>query len=178
MNKKTYTISLFIILGLLVTSVISTSYGFYRQNSNQTNELVTGVLDTSFEEKTNSISLYNTYPMNDLEGLKTDPYSFTIRNVGTIDSFYVIYLIDDTNISNNLDRTKIKYSINNGNPLNLKNTKSIDDALSIGRLNVGESITFDLRLWIDEIETSETVSNKIFRASIEVQTVDIDYWNY
>ncbi len=183
-DKKTI-LSYFVILSFLVCALIGTSYGFILQNTNdKPNVFMTGILDISFKDNTESIDLDNSYPMKDEEGMNTDGYTFTITNTGNIPAYFLIYLDDQSSSNNSILRNQLKYSLNNSSPNILpyfdltkyENETDVDYSLYFGLLNVNESKTFNLKLWINESETVFSVANKEYIGKVVVKTVNRAIW--
>ena len=71
-----FVVTIFLIGGILI------SFGFWKVDFLQENlsEAGTSCFRTSFEEKTDAISLLDQEPMYDEDGKKLTPYTFTITN--------------------------------------------------------------------------------------------------
>ena len=93
--------------------------------SNLSNNLSIGCFSIDFTESGSNINLTNAYPISDAKGLTKTPYTFTITNSGTIDSYYTISNEEDTN--NTLDTTYLKYKLvsNDGYDSGVKRLKDI-----------------------------------------------------
>ena len=108
-NKKQYAKIAFLALFLFVVT-LGGSYALFtttKEGTKQT-EVVSGTLTIEYEDK-NEISLNNTSPLSNEEGLNTEGYTFTIKNTGTLNGKYTISLEEKEN--NTLDKNYIKYSI-------------------------------------------------------------------
>ena len=110
-----------------------------------------------------------------LKDKKTSPYSFKITNSGTLDAYYKVKIIDDTDIitedgcSNNLlPKDKIKVSINGGTPFLLNSKEANSYIVNDGTLAASESRTFEIRIWIDETAGNE-VLGKHYHGKIVVE---------
>ena len=96
MAKRELLITLISILGVTMLSIGSAFAIFTVSNESEDyNVLKAGTLDIDFGEDTSTISLTNSYPLSDTDGLASDPYTFTITNTGTLDAYYTVSLLDD-----------------------------------------------------------------------------------
>ena len=166
----------------LVTIVmISSAYAIFSsvQKQETYNTLTVGTLKIDFDQSStdmgNTINLNRAYPTSDTEGQKTSPYSFKITNSGTLDAYYKVKIIDDSDIitedgcSNNLlPKDKIKVSINGGTPFLLNSKEANSYIVNDGTLAASESRTFEIRIWIDETAGNE-VLGKHYHVKIVVK---------
>ncbi len=125
--KLKYTIPLFVItILMLITTFIGSSYSYWEVTDGQTDfdVIKTGCFEIAFSEQSNAVSLTNTYPIIDEKGLKTVPYTFTLKNKCKYTADYKIYLntlttsatIDATkSAGNKIDDKYIKYSLHKKN---------------------------------------------------------------
>ncbi len=178
---------------MILTLFIASSYALWKVTVYQETENIieTGCFSIQFEESS-SINLNNTYPMSDESGMKLSPYSFTIRNTCTVDAKYTVYLntlevngekLADDFIKYSLIKTEdalnTAYSLDTAK-VNLDKThfsfdknilKSYEIATGTlkGKTNEtnedGESVTYDLRLWIDEKGTN-SIGGQTFEAGV------------
>lgn len=152
------------------------------------------VNDLSIEGASTSINLTNAYPISDSKGLVSKPYTLTIKNTCSLNAKYTILL--NSLSSSDLNEAHVKYHIiktlptyTTMTPLMLNSAKhttldtSIASELSdTGVLNtyvIGEgilnaeadtivdSVTYELRLWIDEAVDNEVMGHT-FEAAIAV----------
>lgn len=177
LKKKTFAL-IALILGLILAFSLS-SYAWLSatNGSDKISTLTSGNLSLNLAD-TKSLTLSNSYPLSDAKGLASDPYTFTIKNTGTIASSYVVYLKDNalsdgkTRIADN----KVKYSlIKNKNVTTgaklLSTLASVDGkgrVLATGTIDPDETINFDVRIWIDEAAESE-VEGTSFSAKISME---------
>ena len=173
---------------LLVTVVMlfGVSYAYYRLTKTQTsknNISIRNCLDTTLTEETSEIVLSDAFPISDEDGLKGDPFTFTLTNNCasyvsvdiTIDSEYrtstsTSYLKDDYVKANLVS----KGSTSNNAALlttfsltDLENSRKGYVLKSIG-LNANDSKSFDLRLWLDQETTIAQGLNKSWKGKIVV----------
>lgn len=174
-QKKTkHWVLIAIITGALgVTTIVGASYAVFTSINKGSEMTVTaGNLETTFTEG-QVINLTNAYPMEDAEGQTTTPYTFTVKNTGTLNAMYRVSLEED--VANTLPKNKIKYSLQkNGGAwstpalLSTIITPTIFEENQI--LNRDATVTYGLRLWVDNIAGNE-VQGKLFKAKIVVENV-------
>ena len=115
----------------------------------------------------------NVVPMTDENGMNTTPYTFTITNSGTIDSYYTIYNEEDSN--NTLDTTYLKYKLvsNDGYDSGIKRLKDIGTGtyriVDERPLLKSKSVTYKLYLWIAS-DAGNDIQNKIYKSKIIVNS--------
>ena len=146
-----------------------------------------GCFEIEFTEQTSSISLNNTYPVNDTKGLTTEPYTFTIKNTCTIGASYDVTL--NTLTTNTMKKEWIKYAIQKSDEAkpttginlgtnNNYNTATeelqianLDESIIIasGELKEEESVTYNLYLWMDETTGNEAMNTR-FEGSVNIIT--------
>ncbi len=174
-----------IILAVSVLSIIMLfefSNAWYQLTVESENEvtLTSGNLELSFEDGGEIISLDNALPVSDAKGLSINPYTFTIKNTGTIPSNYTVYLEDVLINGSRMDDKFVKYSLvkmGDNDRVSLMNALpkvSGDDGNSsrvalVGNLNVNESVTYNLKVWISEDATNEAMGTE-FKARIKVSS--------
>ena len=170
-NKKIIILIILILISIL--TLIGSSYALLTKTftSNKLSVEV-GTLKVDFTEG-NAINLDNTKPMSDSDGLNTTPYTFTITNSGTIESYYTISNEEDTN--NTLDTTYLKYKLvsNDGYDSGIKRLKDIGTGtyriVDERALLKSKSVTYKLYLWIAS-DASNAIQNKIYKSKIIVNS--------
>ena len=164
-----------LILGILL--VVGTSFAYWMLNFTQTNSNIisSACFSISYTDQ-DDINLERAYPILDSEGATLTPYQFTItNNCATYGSYQVnLEVLNTTTLNSNF----VKAMFNEGTPKLVSNytpvTKTLDNAttaykLTQGFLNPNESITYTLRLWIDENVTMEdNISNKTFASKVTI----------
>ena len=185
--KKKKVLIIIIISLLLILSIVGISYALWTLNLTQTgeNDIATTCFNISFTEKDN-ISLQKSYPLYDADGEKLTPYEFTITNNCDSYASYNVNLevLNTTTLTNN-EAIKVMFSKKeDGAESELKLdllsnyetvTKTLNNATSAFKLVTGylgpnESKTYDLRVWLDENVTTETVNiqNTTFNSKVVV----------
>ena len=171
-NKKIIILIILILISIL--TLIGSSYALLTKTfTSKKLSVEVGTLKVYFTEG-NSINLDNTKPMSDSDGLNTTPYTFTITNSGTIDSYYTISNEEDTN--NTLDTTYLKYKLvsNDGYDSGIKKLKDIGTGtyriVDERDLLKSKSVTYKLYLWIAS-DAGNDIQNKIYKSKIIVNSI-------
>ena len=170
-NKKR--VLYFSIVGVVL--LIGVSYAVWVLTYNQANPNVamSACFDLSFTEA-NDISLVNAYPMTDEEGKTLTPYTFTIKNKC---SDYASYQVNLEVLNNStLDSSYVKSEFNDrvklvsAYPVTTKTLNNASTAYKLiqGYLNPNESITYNLKLWIDYNSTADQSANKTYESKITI----------
>ena len=122
------------------------------------------------------------FSTSDLEGLKQKGYNFSVKNTGNIEvEYYEIRLVDEENKISTLPHKYLRYVIKKDDgeyskPANLGDNDSI--LYSGYNLKVGESVSFNFKLWLDGI--GQDVYDKVLFSALEItlyQKYDV-YDNY
>lgn len=178
-NEKDHSyIRITIIVLILLTVALSATYAWLALTvtGTKTNSVIIGNLSLKLDDATSDgIYLDNATPVTDTVGLSYTPYKFKITNDGNIPSNYIIYL-DNATIPDGTTRMKdeyVKYSLVKNNNIQPSKLLSITKTatgriLDSGRLEVGETNEYDLRMWIDEAAT-EDVFGTVFTGTIRVE---------
>ncbi len=169
------------LLLLAITFIVSgTSFALWQLTFTQktTNRITSGCFKISFKDN-NPINLQDAIPITDTDGKNLVPYEFTLEN--TCDS-YVSYQInlEVLNSSSFTNDNNIKLQLQNYNPKMLTSNKTVDPTLEEtrnsyqlekGYIGKEETISFNLRLWLDEnTPLTEDTMNKSFLSKITVIT--------
>ena len=168
---------LLMIIGIMlsISLLVGVSYALWSNTHVQETENIveTGCFSTDFSE-VNSISLSNSYPISDDKGMNSTPYQFTITNTCTVDAKYEVNF--EVLAGSTLSSNYVKLAINDIKDI-LSNYEvkdsTINGALSSNNIASGwlkpeQSITYDLRLWIDEATTLEQGEEKSLNGKVVV----------
>ena len=174
MKKKTIMIAIIILFVFSVAIGISYAYWILNLNQDSKNIVSTKCLNITFTEG-DAINLQKTYPMDDEEGSKLTPYTFTLKNECNDKANYQINL--ETLAESTLDINYVKVKLNDEISILGNNdavTKTLDNAtdsrmLETGILNANETKTFNLNVWLSYNAPNETM-NKTFESKITVTT--------
>ena len=185
MKKK----NVYLIIGIvsLICVIAGVSFAAWILNFQQTNTNVvaTDCFNITFKEDTEAISLNKAYPITDEEGKTLTPYTFTITNQCSSYASYQINLevINDSTLTN---YSYLKVMLGDNTPVLLSSNEvvqpTLDNAttsfkLTTGYLDHNESVTYDLRLWMDEnVTANDTDSmNKVFNSKVTIIASYIDH---
>ena len=183
-NKRKFLIVLSVLIGIV--ALVGVSYALWIANFNQTDENLVSAscFQIEFREDTESISLQNTFPITDEEGKTLTPYTFTITNTCESYASYQVNL-EVLNTSTLTHYEYIKVALEDDISLLSDNdtvNTTLDNAttsfkLKTGYLDHNESVTYNLRLWIDENVTleSEGILNTTFASKITITASYIDH---
>ena len=184
MQKKISIVSLIIAILLIVSIAIGTSYSLWTTTVHQesTNTIEVGCFridfnDTGFNWGAN-INLDKAYPITNNAGKLTQPYIFSITNQCSVASSYNVNL--ETLNTSTLDEKVLDVYFND---LSVKRyVDNISDGLSDdaksgmsltrGYLGPGETVKYDLKIWIDYSVTTETenVQGKTWNGRVVVNS--------
>ncbi len=185
-NKKRKTeIAILVIITLLVIA-IGVSYALWISTKEQTGENVvsTSCLNVTIENEEDDISLKNTFPILDEEGLNSKPYKFNIKNNCEEYADYKISLemLSETTINSEYIKIALSEEGDKGvgtllNEYEVKEQLTVDGAkegrqIKRGKLKPSEEKKYELRIWIDEDVTKEDgIENSIYKSKIVVESV-------
>lgn len=188
-------ISTIAIVVIAATSV-TYAYLSYNATQTDENIVTTSCFDISYSDS-DSISLNSNgnyaYPMSEDSANRLTPYSFTITNTCTTTNStdpinYVVTLNTLTSSPSTIELSKVRYRLDMTNPTSstgtsalmseaatydlsaaIKSSEGIDTSYNLveGTLALGASVTYNLRLWIDEAAGNE-VMNQTFNGRILV----------
>ena len=188
-------ISTIAIVVIAATSV-TYAYLSYNATQTDENILTTSCFNISYSDS-NSISLNSNgnyaYPMSEERANKLTPYSFTITNTCTTTNStdpinYVVTLNTLNSSPSTIELSKLRYRLDMTTPTattgtstlmseaapydlssSIKSAEGINTSYNLleGTLAPGASVTYNLRLWIDEAAGNE-VMNQTFNGRILV----------
>ena len=171
MKKRIIILIILILISIL--TLIGSSYALLTKKfTSKKLSVEVGTLKVDFTEG-NAITMDNVVPMTDENGMNTTPYTFTITNSGTIDSYYTISNEEDSN--NTLDTTYLKYKLvsNDGYDSGIKRLKDIGTGtyriVDERGLVKNKSTTYKLYLWIAS-DAGNDIQNKIYKSKIIVNS--------
>ena len=176
MKKKYILIMSLILIGLIILGV---SYALLQKNIVSDNEKViyrVGDLEVKLDETgSKDISLENTIPVEDSDGMKNEPYSFSLVNNAVTDLKYTIYLEDDADAKNKcggdcelIPYNFIKYNLSNdSNSLKTDNLSSSSTELYTGVIESKSTDKFNLRVWLS-IDADNNAMGKYYFGKLKV----------
>lgn len=173
-NKKSViSLSLAIVLAIVLIGGISSAFFIKTKKQDEKNVIATSAcFDVKLEDNKNPINLASAYPISDVDGQATAPYTFTITNICNNKINYEVNLESLANTT--FDNSSIKVSFDNDTKLYSEYdeaNKYFEDSkdsrhLASGVLNQkGDSKEYELRLWIDK-DAPITEQSKIFESKI------------
>ena len=158
--KKHYIIALAIMF--VVVSLSDTTYSlFVRADSTDNFNYNTGILDLQLIED-EQINIQNAFPVIDSEGLKSTPYTLTIKNTGSLPYLFDLKMLSTTE-DNVIDVKYIKFQVNNDKSNTLYRANNIIASNII--LYPEEEKTFNVKVWLD-INTPNDELGKTFMAKL------------
>ena len=176
-NKTNNKIKLTITVALMVVVMIGISYGAFFVLRNQTDEntIATGCFSTTFTEETSSINLQNAVPLSDDAALSSlTPYTFTLSNTCSLASKYTVIMSIKTG---SIPTNRLKLSVNKQTPVLLSTLTPYTSVPSgyassfvimTNVMQIKQSKTFKIYLWLDEITQYSEVTGKSLDAKIEI----------
>ncbi len=190
-SKKRLIILLAILVMILLLVIFLVSRAFIAPEIDKpaiTNVNISSCAYFNLENEENPISLAESFPMSDNQGLRTTPYTFTLTNTCEAEASFNLYLVVNSDSQITTDKIKVDLSTftsNVNSPINGLGTATLDAATeSEYELKTGNTVKevyllqsatllkdlpveFDFRMWISEIAGNE-VANQTFNASILV----------
>lgn len=159
-TKRHYIMALAIMF--VVVSLSGTTYSlFLKADTTENFTYTTGTLDLEFTES-EQIYIQNALPVIDSDGMKSEPYTLTIKNKGTLPYQFDLKMLSSTE-DNLIDMKYIKYQVNDKNPTTLYQTNNI--IASNVLLFPEEEISFKVKVWLD-ISTPNGELGKTFMAKL------------
>ena len=159
-SKKHYILAIAIMF--VVVSLSDTTYSlFLKADTTEDFNYNTGILDLQFIED-EQISLQNTFPIIDSEGIKTEAYTLTIKNTGTLPYLFDLKMLSNDD-ENSIDTKYIKYQVNDDKSNSLYNTSNTISSNIL--IYPNEEKTFNIKIWLD-INTPNDQLGKTFIAKL------------
>ncbi len=179
-NKKTMIAIISVIAVILVLIGVTYAYWLITEKQEGENVISSACLNISLNGE-NDIELTDQYPINDNDGMKLTPYTFTVTNNCTTSIGYRVNLESIGESSSAIKASAIKVAIGD----NIKLLSNIDNAsitengayaanmIAYGILagksdeTTEDEVTYNLRLWLDK-DAPISEQNKTFRSKITV----------
>ena len=112
-------------------------------------------LDLNFKES-DELMLVSKYPIKDSEALKLKAKDVIITNNSTCDTAYYKLTIKDLNNSS-INKNKIKFQLIDNTSGDITNGSNPDTFLVEDSLSKGDSVSYSIRLWIDESASNSDI---------------------
>ncbi len=182
MKAREVELTIISVVSILIVILITAFFTFSSvQKTGENNILRTGGFNVSFNDDNKGlgdiISLVNSDPLDDQDGLKTKPYYFTITNNRKGKSTYVVKLEMDYDMieadkcqDKLLEVDVLKYSIDGEKPISLKGMKDSYQIFS-ETLSGEEEVNHSIRIWVSNT-FNDDMSNKHFHSKIVVRSLD------
>ena len=166
-------IALIILVLISIVALIGSSYALLTKSFNSEKlSMQVGTLKIDFRDG-NIITMNNTLPMTDEDGMNTTPYTFTITNSGNIDAYYTVS--NEEELTNTLDTSylKMRLTSDNGYDSGVKRVKDLGTEtyriVDETSLAIGKSVTYKLYLWISS-EAGNDIQDKVYKSKIVVSS--------
>ena len=174
-NNRRQVKMLFLVILLVSVVLVGSSYAWFTATETGKNVTVSaGTLNISFSDSGSDITLQDQVPITTSEALKTDGYTFTVTNNGTIDADYTV-ILDDVELSTGetrLDNKYVRYSLEKDGVEVANNLISnlVDNKIVISTLKPKASAEYTLRVYLDEDKFDTDAVNKVFKKTIKVES--------
>ena len=181
-EKNQRKLSIYTSLLLIVVLLIGVSYALFQifaRQSGQNNISTIDCLSITYEDVSDAISLVNEFPITDNEGYQKTPYTFKVTN--NCSEYVGLEIGVETLTSSTVKPQYIKGSVNKVGitPMaKILSTGKVGEAMNGGTnyiikkdgLNANESVSYELRLWID-YDTTEAQAGKEWHGKVVVSAV-------
>ena len=149
-----------VLVGLVIVlgGVIGITYSFFSTGGIQdtANTFTSGCLNITLTSTSNSISMNNTYPITDIEGLDKTSYDFTITNTCSSVANYEINLESISEQANSLNADYIKVSLSSNTTGNIISVLSDNTSITTSISNAYELNDKTLTVNLTDNVTSAT----------------------
>ncbi len=167
------------VIGVLLLGVLAVSFSYalwFSENQQSGNNVVnSGCLSITYTEEDGSlINLTKSYPISDIDGMRSSPYAFSVKNTCNTNASYdvLVEVLNTTNISHSL----IKTSLDSSSPA-LVNTFNVVDSVTANSTSYkydtytiapNEVVEHNFRMWVDSSATTANASNKTINVKLSV----------
>lgn len=186
-NNSTHGIvAIILVLASVVIIALSVSFGFftYSRSGKKQNSVYTANLNIVVNDKDSlGISQDNSFPVYDEVGKNTDPYEFTLENLGSVAANYVMKLVSDEKAvsedmcsDNLLSEQSIKIQLLKDDVV-IKESRISElenHVIDSGFIGLAEGVnkySYKLRLWIAS-DAGKEVMGRHYHGKIQVEVVD------
>jgi len=175
-DNKQLIISVFVMaIGLVM--ILGTSYSLIRRtySSSNTYSLTVGNIEVKFGENSdNNITLNNSYPVSDEEGLKSEnEFSFSVNNTGEYTANYSL-MIEETSKEKIGEVIRFSYNLNESG-YSIVSTLSDNNVITQNMvLDVGKVDNYKMKFWIKE-DALTSYMEKSFSAKLVLNTTQNEY---
>lgn len=173
LRKNNKIISIMLLAFVIVITILSVAVFSYQQPGNVVSKLTVGKLELTLTES-NVITLTDTYPMSDTEGEGLTGFTFSLKNTGTTNSTYTIYLDDvsvdstDTRLKDENIRCVLTKDSTMGTVVNLSDLiTNSQKVLDSGTINSNTTINYNFKLWPSGT-ASDDVSGQVWKGKLRI----------
>ncbi|MCI2041877.1 MAG: hypothetical protein LKJ84_02850 [Bacilli bacterium] len=166
-------IVLIVLILISIIALIGSSYALLTKSfKSEKLSMQVGTLKVDFTEG-NAITMGNTMPMTDENGMNTTPYTFTITNSGDVDAYYTVS--NEEELANTLDTNYLKMRLtgSDGYDSGIKRLKDLGTStyriVDERALQKSKSVTYKLYLWISS-DADNSVQDKVYKSKIVVSS--------
>ncbi len=186
-NKKDLYFLILVIVICSLIVILTTSFAFfsYKRTSQEENTVRTGDFNILVDDHGNEgINQRGVFPVYDEVGRNTEPYSFTLTNLGTVPANYRVKLVpDEKAIEENQSSGKLLQDesikvqlIKDGKVVKEDLISNLKDyELDKGYIGLEEGVNktynYELRLWIDSQAGAEVMGREYY-GRIDVELID------
>ena len=166
-----------IAISLICLIGIGVSFGYYLISKNQDNNNVAGskCFKLELSNEKNEINLTNMYPINDEEGKKLTPYSFTITNTCDMLAGYTVNMemLESTTLNSKyldlmVNSEEIKLLSKYEETTTVIDGSTESRVIAKGTLGYNDSVDYTVRFWMDKDVEDIDSMNKYFASKIVV----------
>ena len=180
--KQLLPVFIVLILGFVIMTV-ATTYAFFKYSRSGKNPstVFTADMNILVDDHGNlGINQQNAFPVYDAVGRQSEPYAFTLKNLGTVEANYVLKLVideeaiaEDGCATNLLAEESVKVQLIKDDNIFIECLLSVltDYQLDSGFIGLQEGINkyynYELRLWIDQ-NAGKEVMGRHYHGRIDV----------
>lgn len=186
-NNRYFSSLMFVMIALSIIFFVS-SYAFftYERSGNKQNVMYAANLNIIVDDNEDlGINEQNAFPVYDEVGRQSDPYSFTLKNLGSVAANYRLMLVPDADAieedgcsDNLLDEKSVMFQLIKDGTVIVEDTiasvsgnRYIIDEGFIGLTEEVNSYDYELRLWISAAAGKE-VMGRHYHGRVDVEIID------
>ncbi len=174
-NDKTLKIGIFAVSVLIILFGISYAFLNIRLQGEKKQVISSGELSLELAEDNNNLTISNALPMYDEVGMIQEPFTFRLVNNGDIPINYIVGLVDVTT-GEKLDTDIVKYGLTKDGVNTIDLLFHLENGqIDSGMIEGGQTINYELRLWIDsDVEDETLIKEKSLSYKIGVEARQMD----
>ena len=180
-KNKRFILVIVVVIVLVITMQVGLGFLATGDKQSLANTFRSGCLNITIESVSNAIDLNKQIPITDIEGLKQEGYTFTIRNTCSKKTNYQINLESINKEANSLNADYVRVALASDNMdyiiTNLSENKKVDNStndvyeaynLYSGEIEGEATKEFILKEWLDYDTTVEQGASKVYKSKINV----------